>query len=133
VRGIVGVQGKDPRDQKVLDDIMIKLDGTDNKGKLGANAILAVSIAACKVPLPPFPPRQPALCPAQPSCQAACATYLTPACPAARLHRPHLHIPQFSSTRGLCPAACCRGSAPCFTRCHALATTALSLSMVTLS
>jgi hypothetical protein len=28
---------------------MIKLDGTDNKGKLGANAILAVSMALCKV------------------------------------------------------------------------------------
>ena len=27
---------------------MIKLDGTDNKGKLGANAILAVSLAAAK-------------------------------------------------------------------------------------
>jgi hypothetical protein len=28
---------------------MIKLDGTDNKGKLGANSILAVSMALCKV------------------------------------------------------------------------------------
>jgi enolase len=28
---------------------MIKLDGTDNKGKFGANAILAVSMAVCKV------------------------------------------------------------------------------------
>lgn len=28
---------------------MIKLDGTPNKGKLGANAILAVSMAVCKV------------------------------------------------------------------------------------
>jgi enolase len=28
---------------------MIALDGTDNKGKLGANAILAVSMAVCKV------------------------------------------------------------------------------------
>jgi len=28
---------------------MISLDGTENKGKLGANAILAVSMAVCKV------------------------------------------------------------------------------------
>ncbi|WWD18238.1 phosphopyruvate hydratase [Kwoniella shandongensis] len=31
--------------QKEIDDLMIKLDGTDNKGKLGANAILGVSMA----------------------------------------------------------------------------------------
>jgi enolase len=31
--------------QKEIDDLMIKLDGTHNKGKLGANAILAVSMA----------------------------------------------------------------------------------------
>lgn len=35
-------------DFKALDKIMIKLDGTDNKSKLGANAILAVSLAAAK-------------------------------------------------------------------------------------
>ncbi|WP_313597833.1 phosphopyruvate hydratase [Pseudomonas sp.] len=40
--------GKDPLDQKALDHAMIKLDGTDNKGNLGANAILAVSLAAAK-------------------------------------------------------------------------------------
>ncbi|MGY2289019.1 phosphopyruvate hydratase [Pseudomonas sp. SDO528_S397] len=40
--------GKDPVDQKALDHAMIKLDGTDNKGSLGANAILAVSLAAAK-------------------------------------------------------------------------------------
>ncbi|MBA1294045.1 phosphopyruvate hydratase [Pseudomonas lurida] len=40
--------GKDPLDQKALDHAMIKLDGTDNKGSLGANAILAVSLAAAK-------------------------------------------------------------------------------------
>jgi len=34
--------------QKEIDELMIKLDGTDNKGKLGANAILAVSLAVCK-------------------------------------------------------------------------------------
>lgn len=31
--------------QKEIDDFLIKLDGTANKGKLGANAILGVSIA----------------------------------------------------------------------------------------
>ncbi|MGE7959447.1 phosphopyruvate hydratase [Pseudomonas sp. NPDC089530] len=40
--------GKDPSDQKALDQAMIKLDGTDNKATLGANAILAVSLAAAK-------------------------------------------------------------------------------------
>ncbi|MEO8016930.1 MAG: phosphopyruvate hydratase [Pseudomonadota bacterium] len=37
--------GKDPLEQEALDEIMIKLDGTDNKSKLGANALLAVSLA----------------------------------------------------------------------------------------
>lgn len=37
--------GLDVRDQVAIDKLMIKLDGTPNKGKLGANAILAVSIA----------------------------------------------------------------------------------------
>jgi len=41
--------GKDPKNQKEIDEYMCKtLDGTDNKGKLGANAILAVSLAVCK-------------------------------------------------------------------------------------
>ena len=40
--------GKDCADQRQLDQIMIDLDGTDNKAKLGANAILAVSLAAAK-------------------------------------------------------------------------------------
>ena len=40
--------GKDPVDQKALDHAMIVLDGTENKGSLGANAILAVSLAAAK-------------------------------------------------------------------------------------
>ena len=38
--------GADPRDQAALDQRMIKLDGTENKGRLGANAILAVSLAS---------------------------------------------------------------------------------------
>ncbi|POA83809.1 phosphopyruvate hydratase [Pseudomonas sp. FW305-E2] len=40
--------GKEPSDQKALDRAMIELDGTENKAKLGANAILAVSLAAAK-------------------------------------------------------------------------------------
>ena len=40
--------GKDPVDQKALDRAMIDLDGTENKANLGANAILAVSLAAAK-------------------------------------------------------------------------------------
>ena len=42
----------DPRNQKEVDQKMFDLDGTDNKGKLGANAILAVSMACCKVGTP---------------------------------------------------------------------------------
>ena len=34
--------------QKEIDEFMIALDGTENKGKLGANAILGVSLAVCK-------------------------------------------------------------------------------------
>ncbi len=40
------VKGMDVRDQEALDQRMIDLDGTDNKANLGANAILAVSLAA---------------------------------------------------------------------------------------
>ncbi len=40
--------GKDAREQAELDRIMIDLDGTGNKGRLGANAILAVSMAAAR-------------------------------------------------------------------------------------
>jgi len=37
--------GRDPKDQAGLDKVMIDLDGTDNKGRLGANALLAISMA----------------------------------------------------------------------------------------
>ncbi|PKN44559.1 MAG: phosphopyruvate hydratase, partial [Deltaproteobacteria bacterium HGW-Deltaproteobacteria-17] len=37
--------GMDPREQAAVDGMMIALDGTPNKGKLGANAILGVSMA----------------------------------------------------------------------------------------
>src|SRR6202012_5130063 len=40
--------GWDVTDQRGLDQAMIEMDGTDNKSKLGANAILAVSMAAAK-------------------------------------------------------------------------------------
>jgi enolase len=40
--------GKDAADQRALDQLMIDADGTENKGKFGANAILAVSLAAAK-------------------------------------------------------------------------------------
>jgi enolase len=40
--------GMDAADQRALDQRMIELDGTDNKGRLGANAILAVSMAAAR-------------------------------------------------------------------------------------
>ncbi len=40
------IEGKDVRDQAGIDRLMIELDGTPNKGNLGANAILAVSMAA---------------------------------------------------------------------------------------
>lgn len=40
--------GQDAADQKALDTVMLELDGTENKSKLGANSILAVSLAAAK-------------------------------------------------------------------------------------
>ena len=42
------IVGKDVADQSGIDRIMIELDGTPNKGHLGANAILAVSMAAAR-------------------------------------------------------------------------------------
>ena len=40
--------GRDAADQAGIDDRMIQLDGTPNKARLGANAILAVSMAVCR-------------------------------------------------------------------------------------
>jgi enolase len=50
VNEIIGpkIIGKNPIHQEEIDKFMIDLDGTDNKGKLGANAILGVSMAICK-------------------------------------------------------------------------------------
>ncbi|MBI4452352.1 phosphopyruvate hydratase [Candidatus Woesearchaeota archaeon] len=42
------VIGLDCREQREIDNILIELDGTENKSKLGANAILGVSMAVCK-------------------------------------------------------------------------------------
>ena len=42
------VKGIDPADQPGLDRAMIELDGTPNKGRLGANAILGISLAGAK-------------------------------------------------------------------------------------
>jgi len=42
------LSGKDATDQAAVDALMLKLDGTPNKGKLGANALLGVSLAVAK-------------------------------------------------------------------------------------
>ena len=42
------IVGLDARDQLLIDNLMIGLDGSDNKSKLGANAILGVSLAVAK-------------------------------------------------------------------------------------
>src|SRR5204862_5447470 len=42
------VTGLDAADQRALDERLIELDGTPNKGRLGANAVLGVSLAAAK-------------------------------------------------------------------------------------
>lgn len=45
-------EGFDVKDQAKVDEFLIKLDGTKNKTKLGANAILGVSLAVAR-PAPP--------------------------------------------------------------------------------
>ena len=40
--------GMEAEDQRIIDDIMIEIDGTENKGALGANAILGASLAVAK-------------------------------------------------------------------------------------
>ena len=42
------LKGVDPRDQKRVDALLIELDGTPNKGRLGANATLGVSLAVAR-------------------------------------------------------------------------------------
>ncbi|RJS89366.1 phosphopyruvate hydratase [Candidatus Bathyarchaeota archaeon] len=50
VNEVIGprLRGMDVRDQRAIDETMIQLDGTENKSRLGANAILGVSLAAAK-------------------------------------------------------------------------------------
>ncbi len=50
VNNLIGpaLRGLDPRDQENIDRRMLELDGTPNKAKLGANAILAASLAVAK-------------------------------------------------------------------------------------
>ncbi len=48
LRSLKAIIGYDVRDQQAIDRAMIALDGTPNKGKLGANAILGVSIAVAR-------------------------------------------------------------------------------------
>lgn len=42
------LKGADARDQELVDRVLIELDGTENKGRLGANAILGVSLAVAR-------------------------------------------------------------------------------------
>ncbi|MDA8106303.1 MAG: phosphopyruvate hydratase [Nitrospiraceae bacterium] len=42
------IRGIDASEQVFIDGLMVELDGTDNKGRLGANAILGVSLAVCR-------------------------------------------------------------------------------------
>ena len=50
VRGEIAqaLAGRDAEDQQAVDQLLIDLDGTENKGRLGANAILGVSLAVAK-------------------------------------------------------------------------------------
>ena len=44
----IAIEGLDATDQRIVDETLIDLDGTDNKKRLGANAILGVSLAIAK-------------------------------------------------------------------------------------
>lgn len=50
INQIIGpkLKGLDPTKQQLIDDLMLKLDGTENKSRFGANAILAVSMAVAR-------------------------------------------------------------------------------------
>jgi len=50
INEIIGpkLEGKEVNNQKEIDDFLLKLDGTENKSNLGANAILAASLAVCR-------------------------------------------------------------------------------------
>ena len=73
-----GVQGMDALDQDAVDSAMNDLDGTANKGRLGANAILSVSqaVARCGGGCPrntALPPSWLAIGP--PCCPCRCSTF----------------------------------------------------------
>lgn len=40
--------GLSPSDQQGIDELLIKIDGSKDKSRLGANAILAISMAVCR-------------------------------------------------------------------------------------
>ncbi|MFO7814477.1 MAG: phosphopyruvate hydratase [Halanaerobiales bacterium] len=50
VNTVIGPEliGMDVRDQILIDNLMVEMDGTDNKGRLGANALLGISLAVAK-------------------------------------------------------------------------------------
>lgn len=50
VNDVIGpaLTGMDPTSQRAVDDVLLELDGTDNKRNLGANALLAASLAVAK-------------------------------------------------------------------------------------
>ena len=56
------VKGMDVADQQAIDDAMIAIDGTPNKAKMGANAILGVSLAVSKAGSCQEDPTLPTLC-----------------------------------------------------------------------
>ena len=51
IRNVIGpkIKNHDPHSQSEIDELMIRLDGTPNKSRLGANTILAVSLAVAKL------------------------------------------------------------------------------------
>jgi enolase len=59
------VGGMDAEDQIAIDETMIALDGTPNKARLGANAILGVSLAVAKAAADASAARRPACCPSR--------------------------------------------------------------------
>ena len=42
------LRGRDPSDQRAIDALLVALDGTDNRSRLGTNAVLAVSVACAR-------------------------------------------------------------------------------------
>ena len=50
IRDTIGpaVTGLSPFDQRALDELLVELDGTDDRSRLGANALLAVSVATAR-------------------------------------------------------------------------------------